>query len=610
MKVGFLITARLKSTRLPGKLLQKVSGKPIFVHMLDRLKLSKRVDQIIVCTSINPGDDQLVLLAASESVSCFRGDEDDVLKRLYDASCANQIDYILNVTADCPFVDPYYADRIVETFEKTNADMIRALDLPHGAYCYGIKPSALKQVLEIKTKKDSEVWGRYFTDTDLFDVIDLPINHTLHQQPELRMTLDYPEDLQFFKEIFEHLYQPGKVFSLDEILLFLKENPQIVNLNKHCELIYEKRATKQSSIELKPRYTIKKALILGCGSIGQRHIRNLLHLGIKDIVALRSNKGHFKKLDPKLNVQEVMNWDDAIDSNPDVAFICNPTGFHIESARRIVPHVRGVFIEKPIGASLDGVKELLIEIKQRKLTSFVGFNLQFHPAIHAIQTLLENDEFGEPILFQCQAGQWLPDWHPYEVYQKAYYAVKELGGGATLTLSHEVRLATELLGRAKQVFCKFTPSEKLPLDVDVISDLTIQHETNATSKIRLDFIQRPLHRSGLINCERGRISYDLVKLNVSVQQSNSSRIIWEDPHYDSNDSYIRELETFLKYTAEGRIRHESDIWQAVHTQAIMEAAFRSSRSKRFEELEGWTFHLNRLLPEKKKYDKRKIPTFE
>lgn len=610
MKVGFLITARLKSTRLPEKLLQEVSGKPIFVHMLDRLKLSKRINQIIVCTSANSGDDQLATLAASESVSCFRGDEDDVLKRLYDASCSNQIDYILNVTADCPFADPNYADRIVETFEQSNADLIRALDLPHGAYCYGIKPFALKQVLEIKTKKDSEVWGRYFTDTDLFNVVDLPILHSLHKQPELRMTLDYPEDLKFFREIFAHLYQPGKIFSLDEILLFLKENPQIIHLNKHCELTYKKRAMKQSSIELKRRYQIKKALIVGCGSIGQRHIQNLRHLGINEIVALRSNKGHFKKLDQKLNVQEVTGWDDAINSKPDVAFVCNPTSLHVETARRIAPHVRGLFIEKPLGSSLDGLKELLIEIKQQKVTTLVGFNLQYHPAIQAIQLLLENDQLGKPIQFQCQVGQWLPDWHPYENYQKAYYALKELGGGATLTLSHEIRLATELFGTAKRIYCQFTPSENLPLDVDVISDLVVQHETAAISKIHLDFIQRPLCRNGSIDCEQGKILYDLDKLNVVVQQENSNRIIWEDPHYDSNNSYMRELETFLRYTSEGRIRHESDAWQAVHTQAVIEAAFRSNQSKRFEEPEAWTFRLNQLSPEHKQNDKRKISSLK
>ncbi|HEY6218389.1 MAG TPA: NTP transferase domain-containing protein, partial [Pyrinomonadaceae bacterium] len=145
MKTGFLITARLKSTRLPLKLLQPVENRPIFSHMLDRLKLAKRVDQIIVCTSTNPQDDPLIELAEAEGVASFRGDEDDVVKRLSDAATAFGLDYILSITADCPFSDPGYADRIVEAYLQTNADLIRALTLPHGAFSYGVKPEAFRK---------------------------------------------------------------------------------------------------------------------------------------------------------------------------------------------------------------------------------------------------------------------------------------------------------------------------------------------------------------------------------------------------------------------------------------------------------------------------------
>jgi spore coat polysaccharide biosynthesis protein SpsF len=143
------------------KLLQEVEGRPIFTHMLDRLKLARHVDQIIVCTSTNPQDDPLVTLAANEGVFYFRGDEDDVVKRLSDAATEFKLDYILSITADCPFSDPEYADKIVEAYKQTNADLIRALDLPHGAFSYGVKPAAYRKIVEIKDQTDSEVWGRY-----------------------------------------------------------------------------------------------------------------------------------------------------------------------------------------------------------------------------------------------------------------------------------------------------------------------------------------------------------------------------------------------------------------------------------------------------------------
>jgi len=198
MKVGYLITGRLKSTRLPEKILLDVEGKSYLEHMVDRIRLSKKTDVIILCTSTNPQDDPLVTFAQKAGIECFRGDEDDVIKRLYEASVEHGLDYILNITADCPLVDPVYADKIVEAFEKTEPDLITSFDLPHGAFTYGIKPSALKKVLEIKDTSNTGAWLRYFTDTGLFKIYPLSIENKKHARLDIRMTLDYPDDDEFF----------------------------------------------------------------------------------------------------------------------------------------------------------------------------------------------------------------------------------------------------------------------------------------------------------------------------------------------------------------------------------------------------------------------------
>lgn len=582
MKVGFLITARLKSTRLPEKLLREICGRPIFAHMLDRLKLCRRADQIIVCTSTHPQDDGLVDLALSEDVACFRGDEDDVTKRLSDAADTYDLDYILSATADCPFADPVYADKIVDAFEMTNADLIRALDLPHGAYSYGIKPSALKRVLEVKDDINTEVWGRYFTDTDLFEVYDLIVDNPLHRQPDLRMTLDYPEDLEFFKVVFDQLYQPEQVFTLDDILHFLARHPEVVALNSHCEAVYKKRFVKQSTIKLKPRHMIRRAAIVGSGSIGQRHIRNLHRLGITDIVALRSRRGYAQELDPSLEVQEVQEWEDLLAAKPDIAIVSNPTSLHLEAASRLAPYVKGLFIEKPLASSVEGVKELLDQIKINKTVSFVGYSLHFHAAIRSVKEVLESERLGAPLLFQCQVGHWLPDWHPYEDYRQSYSARKELGGGVTLTLIHEIHLANTLLGPAYRLACFFPETDLLPLNVDVIADIMLQHSGGAVSQIHLDYIQRPLHRCGVISCERGWVSYDIAKPSVIVQFEDlpAPKVIWEDSHYDRNQPYLDEISAFLGYVREGRLRHEFDAWRAAQNLAVIDAAFSYAHADR------------------------------
>ena len=290
MKVGYLVTARLKSTRLPRKLLLEIKGKSVISHMLDRLKLAKNVDEIIICTSTEDQDRPLGELAKENNVKCFFGNPDDVLTRLLGAADEFDLDYILNITADCPFVDPIYADKVVEKYLENDADLIRQFDLPHGVFSYGIKVEALRKVVELKDSSDTEVWGRYFTDTGLFNVVDLDVNDKHHNRPGLRMTLDYPEDLEFFKAVFDVLYVENEVFSLTSILNLLDAHPEIIELNKSCGLKFKKRFISQSEPMLKKINKVKTALIIGSGSIGQRHIRNLIQNGINDIIALRSKK--------------------------------------------------------------------------------------------------------------------------------------------------------------------------------------------------------------------------------------------------------------------------------------------------------------------------------
>ncbi len=584
MKTGFLITARLKSTRLPLKLLQLVENRPIFSHMLDRLKLAKRVDEIIVCTSTNPQDDPLIELAEAEGVASFRGDEDDVVKRLSDAATAFDLDYILSITADCPFSDPVYADRIVEAYLETNADLIRALTLPHGAFSYGVRPEAFRKIVEIKDQTNTEVWGRYFTDTDLFEVYDLPIENELHRQPGLRMTLDYPADLEFFKAVFAALYRPGEVFSLDEILRFLRDHPEVVAINRDCAAPFQKRWLSQSSIKLKPRYEVKRAVVIGCGSIGQRHIRNLRALGITDICALRTRQGACQELDPALEVKEI----DGV-AGADIAIISNPTSLHLETIEGCLPHVRGVFIEKPLAASLEDVEEILKQIKQRRVVSFVGYNLQFHPVAKELQKFLADDAVGKPLLFQCQVGQWIEDWHPNEDYRNAYFARKDLGGGVLLTLIHEIHLAMELLGAADKVACMLPSYEALPVDVETIADVMVKHSSNAVSQIHLDMIQRPAHRRGVISCERGWISYNLLTNTVVGQTlgQHSVKVIADDALYDVNDSYVEEMETFLNCVREGKVRHEHDAFRATQSLAIATSALAAARTNATVEIPAW-----------------------
>lgn len=321
-----------------------------------------------------------------------------------------------------------------------------------------------------------------------------------------------------------------------------------------------------------------KFVFFGCGSIGQRHIRNLIDLGYSDICAFRTKKGHYKSIPSTLKIKEVYDWADIIDYSPDVAFITNPTSEHIKTAVKIAPYVKGIFIEKPLSNTTKGFKKLEELAIKYQLKTFVGYNLLHHPIIGLVQKKINDGSLGKPIVFQCNVGQWLPDWHPYENYKKAYYARKDLGGGISLTMIHEINLARMLLGPVKDVFAFMPQSEKLDLDVDVIADIMIYHLDNSVSQIHLDCIQKVPNRSGLISFENGWCSYDLIKsrLKFKTKSDEKAQVIFDNPNYNFDEMYKAEQSLFLNKINSSDLKHANDIWEAKKDLDIVEAAHISS----------------------------------
>lgn len=235
MKAAILITARMKSTRLPFKATKLIEGKPMIVHMLDRLKLAQKPKQIIICTSTNPQDDVLVEIAKQQGVQCFRGSEDDVLSRITEAAREYEVDLVISCTADNPFVDPEYIDRLVVFHINEGNDFTWIEGLPFGVFSYALSRSAMEKACKIKDESDTEVWGEYFTKTGLFKCGILQVSEEKLRRPEYRLTVDTFDDFKLVCEIFKELYSPGKVFPLSDIIRLLDERPGLRQINKHIQ---------------------------------------------------------------------------------------------------------------------------------------------------------------------------------------------------------------------------------------------------------------------------------------------------------------------------------------------------------------------------------------
>jgi spore coat polysaccharide biosynthesis protein SpsF len=230
MKIGFLITARLKSSRLPQKLLLDLNGRSILERVIDRCKKVSDITEIILCTSTNPQDKPLVDIALKNDIYYYLGSEPDVLKRLNDAATFFNLDYIINITGENPLFSIYHANLVIDNAKKNLNDFIYIEGLPIGCAVYGIRPEALKTVCEIKEEVDTEIWGPLINRPDIFNVKKIDAASTLNN-PELRITTDYFEDYLFIQKIFSHYssdYTPDYI----EIAQLLKDKPELKEINK------------------------------------------------------------------------------------------------------------------------------------------------------------------------------------------------------------------------------------------------------------------------------------------------------------------------------------------------------------------------------------------
>lgn len=248
MKKAIFITVRSDSSRLPNKALMEILGKTTIELVISRAKKVKNVDEIVLCTTIRHIDDRIVEIAKRCGIKYFRGSLEDKLDRWLGAVNKFGIDFFVTMDGDDLLCDPGLIDLSINQIENTNCDFIRApKGLICGAFTYCIKAKALEKVCNIKDTSDTEMMWVYFEDTGLFNVCDLDIKDTIFFNNNIRLTLDYPEDFEFFKKIFESLNCINNDVPLKEIITFLMKNPAIININSFRQqdfLDNQKRKTK------------------------------------------------------------------------------------------------------------------------------------------------------------------------------------------------------------------------------------------------------------------------------------------------------------------------------------------------------------------------------
>lgn len=237
MKTVIIVQARMTSTRLPGKVLKEVLGKPLLEYQIERLRRSKFADEIVIATTENETDQPIVNLCNQLNVAYFRGSEEDVLARYYGAATAHAADIVVRITSDCPVIDPKVCDEAIGWFlqHRHNCDYLRLEKCPRGLDIEVLSYKVLKECFqEANEQPDREhvttfIYRRH-PEWYRIKYMNFPEDLSHH-----RWTVDTLEDFELVKRIIEGLYQVSSYFNYQNILEFLAEHPDLQGLNSNIK---------------------------------------------------------------------------------------------------------------------------------------------------------------------------------------------------------------------------------------------------------------------------------------------------------------------------------------------------------------------------------------
>lgn len=239
MRVVASIEARMGSSRLPGKVLADICGRSALDRLVDRLRGCVHLDDIVLATSTDTRDDVLERWARDSGVAAYRGSEDDVLQRVVDAHRFMKSGIVVEITGDCPLLDPEIIDLGIETFLSNECDVVTNARIPSYPQGDDVQVFRFEDLAHVAaTIEDPAVREHvslyFYEHPELYRVIHL-IAPGSYKHPDLRLQLDYAEDLAFIRAVYERL-EPvhGARFGVSRILELLRKEPNLASINAHC----------------------------------------------------------------------------------------------------------------------------------------------------------------------------------------------------------------------------------------------------------------------------------------------------------------------------------------------------------------------------------------
>jgi predicted dehydrogenase len=305
-----------------------------------------------------------------------------------------------------------------------------------------------------------------------------------------------------------------------------------------------------------------KVLVVGLGSIGQRHVRNLRALlgrkveisayrvrMLTDVLTEDFEIECGSNVEEKYGIQVYGNLDRALSQKPQVVFVCNPTSFHLPVALSAARAGCHLFIEKPLSHSYDGVEEIISLVEGKKHIALVGYQMRFHPCLQMLRDLLKQNLIGRVLTVRVEVGEYLPGAHPHEDYRQRYASQFDLGGGVILSQSHELDYIYWLFGLPRRLFALGGHLSSLDIDVEDTASILMECVVEGKSvpvHVHQDYMQRPPSRTCQVIGDDGKILLDFHALTLEVFDNRGELI--EKRTFDGfqrNQLFMDELKHFL-----------------------------------------------------------------
>ena len=323
-------------------------------------------------------------------------------------------------------------------------------------------------------------------------------------------------------------------------------------------------------------------MIVGLGSIGKRHLRNILAIeNTKKLEIIIYSKQTKSYLSNHKNIKIFDTLDKCLLEKPDVGFITNETVHHIPIAIKLAKVGLDLFIEKPLSNSISNLKTFSKIVKTKKLITLVGCNLRFHRCINEIKNLIDQKVIGDIISVKVECGTYLPDWHPNENYSKSYASRDDLGGGVVLTCIHELDYLFWFFGETQEVFSMTGKYSNLKITASDLSAIILKFKNNIIAEVHLDYFQKPEARSCKLIGTKGTITWDSLSNEVNIYDFKKSK--WKSKlkikKYDKNEMYVKELEHFIQCVNKKK-KTINDISQGEYVLKVALGIIKSSKLKK------------------------------